>query len=137
MSGRCSSPAGVGDESARFEVERRERFVEVDLHPLAPGFLGVTCRDADEFSADPAPLVVGADLRVDQECVVTAVPGDVHEPDQRPVTVPRSHPTKAVRANSIPPPRLCPPAVGLREGDELVVGRFPAPCELRVFQCAS
>ena len=93
--------------------------------------------NADELGADPSPLVVGADLRVDQERVVTAVPGDVHESDKRPVRDSRSYPTQAVRANSIPPTRLRLPAVGLREGDELVVGRFPAPCEPHVFRCLS
>jgi hypothetical protein len=66
--------------------------------------------DADELGADPASLVIGADLRVDQERVVTAVPGDVHESDQRPVVDPRGHPPEAVRPYPIPPPRLRPPA---------------------------
>ena len=67
-------------ESARVVVERGKRFVEVDLDPLAPGLLRMVHGDADKLGADASSLVVGANFRVDQEGVVTAVPRNVHKP---------------------------------------------------------
>ncbi len=118
-------------------VERREILVEIDLHPLASGLLRVARGDADKLDAYALSLVIRADLRVDQERVVTAVPRNVHEPDERSVDGPRGHPAEAVRTDSVPPPRLRCAAVGSREGDELVVGYLGAPCEPEVCQYAA
>ena len=51
-----------------------------------------------------ASLVVGPDLRVEQEGMVAAVPGDVHETDKRTAVVPRSQPSEAVSRDAVPPP---------------------------------
>lgn len=124
-------------ESARVVVERGKTFVKVHLHPLAPRLLRVPRGDADKVGADAPPLVVGADLRVDQEGVVAAVPRDVDEADERPVIHSRSDPAEAVWAYSVPPSRLWRAAVGSREGDEFVVGHLVAPCEPHICQRAS
>lgn len=101
-SGEVQKPRVRRHESARVVVERREAFVKVDLHPLAPRLLRVLCRSADEFGADAAPLSIGATLRIDQERVVSTIPGDSHEPDEYAVTVSRRDPPEAVRAKTIP-----------------------------------
>src|SRR5438270_4702486 len=79
--GEVEKPRRRRNEPARVVVERRETFLEIDLQPIAPGLLRVARGDADDLCADATSLVIGADLRVDQERVVAAVPRNVHEPD--------------------------------------------------------
>jgi hypothetical protein len=84
-------------ESARLVVERPEVRLEIDLQPFALCGPRVRGGNAHELGADPPPLVVWSDLRVEQECVVGAVPGDIHEADEHTAIVPGSDPTEAVR----------------------------------------
>src|SRR5207237_10645648 len=66
-------------------------------------------------------------LRIDEEGVVAAVPGHVHESDELSVAVPGGHPPQAVHPDPVPPAGDGTPAVGLDEVDHLGVGQRPAP----------
>src|ERR671932_265238 len=93
---------GRRPEAAGPEIERREAVLEAALHPLPPASPGVLGGEGAARGADPPPLHVGTDLRVDQEGVVAAVPGDVDEPDQRAVVEADGHPPAAVAAGPAP-----------------------------------
>jgi hypothetical protein len=114
-------------ESACVVVERGESFVKVDFYPLAPGLLRVAHCDADKFSADAPSLMIGTHFRVDEEGVVAAIPRNVHEADERPLTYPRGDPAETVRADPVPPPSLRCSTVRLREHYELVVSGLATP----------
>ncbi len=87
-SGTCTSPRVRRPEPAGAEVEPIEAgvLVEVDFQPLAAGTLGLQRGKADELSADPLALVVGANLGIRGKGVVTTVPRRVDEADQRAVS---------------------------------------------------
>ena len=130
--GEVHKPCLCRNEPARVVVERGKRFVEVDLDPLAPSLLRMVHGVADELGADASSLLVGANFRVDQEGVVTAVPRDVYEADERPIADARRYPAKAVRTDPVPPPSLGSSTVRQGERYELVVGRSAAPRELNI-----
>jgi hypothetical protein len=76
-----------GPEAARIEIERLEARIEVNMHPFAAGALGVLNGTANKFGADASPLKVSADLRINQERVVTSIPSDVDKADGSPIPV--------------------------------------------------
>src|SRR5919197_5559200 len=120
-------------EAARLEVERLELRLEVDMEPLAARRVRMLRGQRDEPRSDPLPLQLSPYLRVEQERVVAAVPGDVHEPDRRPVLRPGHDLPQALLTNAIPPPLDGVPAVRAHELDHLRVRQPPAPviCDLR------
>lgn len=115
------------DETTGLVIELREVIAEVNLHPLTASFFRVASGHAHEFRADAFPLIIGAYLRVDQERMVAAVPGHIHEPDEVAAVEARGYPPKAVGADPVPPARLRLTAVGLGQSDEFVIGGFAAP----------
>lgn len=116
-------------EVAGVEVERRQLRFEVNVKPLTTGGFGVEDRQPDELATDSSVLMTGACLRVDQECVISSVPGDIDEADKEPVRVAGTNPAQAVRADPVPPADTRVPAVRHDEVDHLVVGYGPAPGE--------
>ncbi len=82
--------------------------------------LGVPGRDLDEASPDASVLEHAVRLRVEQEGVVSTVPGDVHEADDYPIRSGRD-PTETVCAYLIPPALRNPSAVRAYEPDHLGV----------------
>jgi hypothetical protein len=77
------------------EVERGQMVFEVDVQPLASGCTGVIHGCGDEPGAYPPVPVPRGDHGVEDECVDSAVPGDIDEPRQL-ITVADAHPAEAV-----------------------------------------
>ena len=61
--------------------------------------------------------------------MVTSVPRNVGESDERPIGRPRRHPAEAVRPNPFPPPVLRPASMRDHEIDHFVVVQGAAPNE--------
>src|ERR1700728_4755647 len=120
--------AGVGTaEAAGVEVEGGEVRLEVNVQPLAPGSLGVSGCTPDQLGTNALVLMASASLRVKEERVVAAVPGNVHEAHEKAVGGSRGDPTEAVRPNLIPPSGSRVAAVGMHKVDHLVIGYRPPP----------
>src|SRR5215472_12542146 len=115
MRGQVDEPSGGGPKAAGIEVEPGEMLFEVHVQPLAPGRLGVPGSMADKRRGDPLPLILGGDLGVEEEGVITAVPCHVDKAGQGAVRLTGSDPAKAVGADLIPPSGRSPAAMG---GDE-------------------
>ena len=120
---------GRRPEAARF-VEGRQLFVMVDVEDRAAVMARGLGSAAHELGADPTMADVGMHARVEQEGVIAAIPGDVHEANQF-VARERANPCEAVREHGLPIAgvgRLLPrrPAAGGRtvteERVELEVG---------------
>ena len=120
-------PGRGRSEPASVEVEGPELLVEVHFHPLASCSSRLHGGDANQFAADAAPLMVGPHLRVDQEGMVAAVSGDVHEAHEPPIALTGRHPAEAVRSDAIPPTHRRPASVGPGQIDKLVVTDLRAP----------
>jgi len=101
--------------------------IEVDVQPFASDVSGSVGGEADDRGSDPATLVVGTGLCVEQEGVIAAVPGDVDEADQCAVGEAGRYPAKAVRAHLVTPASGGAAAVGRRELGELVIGERVSP----------
>jgi hypothetical protein len=82
---------------------------------------------AHNLGANTSMLMGAPCLRVDQESVVAAVPGDVHEADERSIAAACRHPPQAVWPDPLPPTSNGVAAVRLDEVDHLVVSHRPAP----------
>src|SRR2546423_681786 len=104
--GEVNHPCWGGAKATRTEVERREACLEVHMHPFAASTARVLNRTANKLSGDPASLVVGPDLRVDEECVAASVPGHVDKSDRSLVGEVGCNPSKTVGADSVPPTSL-------------------------------
>jgi hypothetical protein len=128
--GQVDEPGCGGPEAAGIEVEPGEMVFEVDVQPLAPGRLGMPDSMADKRRGDPLPLIAGGDLGVEEEGVITPVPGHVDKAGQGAVWLPGSDPAKAVRPDLIPPSGRSPAAMGCDERHHLRVGERPAPAIL-------
>ena len=76
------------------------------MHPFAAGAAGVLNGMANKLSADAASLVVGSDLRVDEEGVVASIPRHVDKSDRSLVGKVGGNPSKTVGADSVPPTSL-------------------------------
>jgi len=74
MRGQVDEPSCGGPEAAGIEVEPGEMLFEVHVQPLAPGRLGVPGSMAGKRRGDPLPLILGGDLGVEEEGVITPVP---------------------------------------------------------------
>lgn len=127
MRGEVQESGVGGAETARLEVEGAQMRFEVHVQPGAPGVLGRSGGAADELGADAEVLVVRADLRVEQERVVGAVPGDVDEADERSAGEVRAAPAEAVLADPVPPPVLGVPAVRGGQLHQFAVGQVRSP----------
>jgi hypothetical protein len=94
-----------GLEPARAQIEDAETIavVEVDVDPLAACALCVQHSLANEFGADAPALMVGADLRVEQEGMVTSVPRYVDETDRGTVGGSSGNPPETVWPDLVPP----------------------------------
>jgi hypothetical protein len=114
-------------EAARIEVEGPKVGLEVDVEPLTSCCLRVLGGAADQFGANTTALPFAARLRIEQERVVSTVPGDVDEPDENAVAGARCHPAETVRSDLVPPARFRSPAVGVDQLDHLVVGDRVTP----------
>jgi len=82
-------------EPTGIEVERCERFVEVDVDPLATRRPSAIDGQLHDSGSDALPSGVGCDQGVENEGVHTAVPRQIHEPDQR-STVSGADPSETV-----------------------------------------
>jgi hypothetical protein len=125
----------TGFEAARVEIERREAWIPVDVEPFTAG---VTCSvgsESDDASRDTAPMERPTGLRVEQERVIAAVPGDVHEPDERSLGRTGGHPSETVGPNSLPPPGLYTTTVRPDELDHLLVRERAAPDDGDLWRC--
>jgi hypothetical protein len=112
-------PGGRWSEAASVEVEGLKVRFEVDVEPLATRGLGVPGRDLDQASPDTSVLEHAVRFRVEQEGVVSAVPGDVHEADDCPISRSGRDPTETVRAYLIPPALYRPSTVRTYEANQL------------------
>jgi hypothetical protein len=128
--GQVDEPSRGGAEAAGIEVEPGEMLFEVHVQPLAPGRPGVPGSMVDQRRGDPLSLVLCGDLGVEEEGVITPVPGHVDKADQGAVRLTGTDPAKAVRPDLIPPPGRSAAAVGCPEGHHLCVGDRPAPAIL-------
>src|SRR5690242_18740957 len=97
--GRKSDQTGLRrPEATSVEVERPKLRLEVDVQPLAARRLRVHSGQPNELRPDPTTLERPMRLRIEQECMVAPVPGDVHEPDELgPAS--RSDPPEAERSD--------------------------------------
>lgn len=130
MRGQVDEPGCGGPEAAGIEVEPGEMLFEVHVQPLAPGRFGVPGSMAGKRRGDPLPLILGGDLGVEEEGVITPVPCHVDKAGQGAVRLPGSDPAKAVRPDLIPPSGRSPAAMRYDERHHLCVGERPAPAVL-------
>jgi hypothetical protein len=76
--------------------------LEVDVQPLTPVVASLPSGDGDKLGPhSPPPNDVGHH-GVENEGMGGAVPGDIDEPDERPV-LPGTHPTQTVAVDPYPP----------------------------------
>jgi hypothetical protein len=122
-----NEPGGGPSEPTSVEVERLELWVEVDVEPLATGGLRLPGRELDKARPDAFALEGAVRLGVEQERVVSAVPRDVHEADDRPVGRPGRDPAETVRAYLIPPAVYRPSAVRVHQADYLAIRQWATP----------
>ena len=130
MRGQVDEPGCGGAEAAGIEVEPGEMLFEVHVQPLAPGRLGVPGSMAGKRRGDPLPLILGGDLGVEEEGVITPVPCHVDKTGQGTVWLTGSDPAKAVGPDLVPPSGRSPAAVRPDERHHLRVGDRPAPAIL-------
>ena len=99
-------------KTACLQIERGEIGFKVDVKPFATGGSRVDYGEPNEFIPDSLTLTAASRLRIDQECVICAVLGDVHESDQDAVMIAGADPPQAVRTDPAPPSGTRGPAVG-------------------------
>jgi hypothetical protein len=92
--------------------------------------LGVPGSMADQRRGDPLPLILGGDLGVEEEGVITPVPCHVDKAGQGAVRLTGGDPAKAVGPDLIPPSGRSPAAMRPDERYHLCVGDRPAPAVL-------
>jgi hypothetical protein len=118
--GRCSEPASI-------EVEWLQARVEVDVEPFATRCLGVPGGKLDQASPDTSVLEGSMRLRIEQESVVSAIPGDVRKANDRPISRVGRDPAETVGADLIPPALDGPSAVRTDQADHLAVCQRATP----------
>ena len=84
MRGQVDEPGCGGAEAAGIEVEPGEMLFEVHVQPLAPGRLGVPGSMAGKRRGDPLPLILGGDLGVEEEGVITPSHATLTKPARAP-----------------------------------------------------
>lgn len=102
--------ASVGwPEPAGVHIEGPEAWLEVDVEPLAAHRLCLLRCEAHDGSPDAAMLMGASRLRVDQESVVSAIPGDIDEAYEEAILGPGGDPAQAVAVDLVPPMTGRPP----------------------------
>jgi hypothetical protein len=76
---------------------------KIDVQPFASCCPGVQHGLADDRCGYPAPLVITADLRIQEKSMIVPVPGHIDKADQGAVIQASRDPAQAVRPNLIPP----------------------------------
>jgi hypothetical protein len=95
---------------------------EVNVEPFAPRSLCLLRRESHRHRSYAFSLVLTMGLCVDEECVVSTVPHDVHEPDQPSVFGARRYPTEAAGTDSVPPSGLRISSMCDNEFNHLLIG---------------
>jgi hypothetical protein len=82
---------------------------------------------AHELGPDSLPPTVGPRLRVEENGMIAAVPGDVDETNECAVVVAGGDPPQRVGPDPLPSACFGVAAVRQRQRDELLVRRFASP----------
>jgi hypothetical protein len=97
------------------------------VEPLAAGRLRPFDRTQHDGRSDALSLAIAPCLRVEEEGVVTAIPGDVDEAKERVVPSAGCDPAEAVLTDLIPPPPDRTTAVRPHEIDHLSIADVATP----------
>jgi hypothetical protein len=92
------------------------------VKPFATSGLGIDDGQPHELATDSSGLKAASCPRVDQECVVSSVPGDVDQSDEKLVPVATADPAETVCSDPVPPPDTRAATVRPLEVDDLLVG---------------
>lgn len=128
MDGVEIDQTGLGPGKATcVEVEEGGVVAEVHVEPLAPGHLRLERSVPHNSGCDAFALAAASGLGVDEERVVAAVPGDVHEANELTGLVSGRGPPKAVGPDLVPPTGHGVAAARVDEIEHLVVGDRSPP----------